>query len=415
VTASVAGVVDQPPDGRWRPLGAGLSASPLVVTDGHLVRTPLSAPEIDTHGAQVQVSGGATVGQVAAWLAERGWWLPTVGTNASPTFGGATATCVHGTSRDHGTLSGAIRGLELLTVGGDRVSIGPDHPDLPALRVHLGAFGRVERLALAVVQGAWLTVTTDVHTVDEVLDSSFRATAEQTDAWWRVGAREVVVVRRSRTDPPTEPTRHRVRRLWTEDVPLHIVAGVGIVSAHLAPGLPSQLLRRLWRTRSHGEVGRWDRVALGSRWFRAASIELAVPAEHGAEALALVEEALRGAPVHVPVNLRWTRGDERTWLSPAEDRDVLWIDVAWHPRVPGLSRWLRAVEAALAALHARPHWGKLAWADSLASYPHAAKWSEARARHDPSRRLLNAHLERLLSSAGPGTTARTGRSPDGTT
>lgn len=401
VTASVAGVVDHPPSGRWRPLGAGLSASPLLVTDGHLVRTPVEPPELDTARGEVRLSGGMTVGGAAEWLAERGWWLPTLGTNSGPTIGGATGTCVHGTSRDHGTLSGSVRAIDLRTLDGERVHLGADHPDLPALRVHLGAFGRVERVVLGIVRGARLAVTTEVRTVDEALDPALHATAEQTDGWWLVGTREVALVRRSRTDGPA--TEHGSRgelrkRLWEEDLPLHLLAGVGTVAGHVAPTLVRRLLRRFWRARPQVRVGRWDHLAVGPRRFRAVSTELAVPADRAAEALDRVTEALHGAPVHVPVNLRWTRSDTDTWLSPGFDRDTLWIDVAWHPRVPGRARWLSAVEAALAPLGARSHWGKLAWADSLSGYRDAARWAEVRGRYDPDGRLLNAHLVRLLAS-----------------
>jgi xylitol oxidase len=93
-----------------------------------------------------------------------------------------------------------------------------------------------------------------------------------------------------------------------------------------------------------------------------------------------------------------TAASDSLWLSPAYERDVLAIHFTWRNDPLGVSEVLPLIEAALAPLHARPHWGKVHGFDRAAIERVHPRLAEARAvfeRLDPDARFTNIHLEHL--------------------
>lgn len=390
---------------RLRVVGVGGSSSGLVVTDDTLVkgRAWVGEPELDEEREEVTAPAGLTIGELGTWLAERGWSLPRAGTSAHPTLGGAIATASHGTGVGTTSLSDAasLRGMRVVRPDGVGVELAAeraeDREDLAALRVHLGAFGLVTHVRLAVSRGATIEVETVDAPLEAVLDPEVRASAPQVEAWWLPGSDRVLLTRRRPGGAPLTVRDGRPlarHRWWGEDVPLTLVTAI----ARVSPALAQALLGRFGRgpRQPRRQVGRWDHLAVGPRRYRAFSTEIAVPIEAAKEALA----AVRGVgALHVPVNLRWCAADGGAFLSPAAGRAVFWVDVAWSPRVPGGYAVLREVERRLLALGGRPHWGKLGFANPRALFPDFDRWEAVRRRWDPDGRCVNQHLRRLLDGA----------------
>ncbi|MDP2316922.1 MAG: D-arabinono-1,4-lactone oxidase [Pseudomonadota bacterium] len=395
----------RPLPARFRVAGVGGSSSRLVATDGVLLdgRALHGEPVLDPQRAEVRTPAGLTVGELGTWLAERGWSLPRVGTSAYPSVAGAIATASHGTGVGYGSLSdaGSVRGMAVVRPDGALVELDADRPgdaeDLAALRVHLGAFGVVTEVRLAVSCGAVVAVETVHAPLDAVLDPEVRAGADQTEAWWLPGSDAVVLTRRRFSAEPPDVRDHRAlarHRLWAEDIPLHLVTTL----ARFAPRLAQALLARFGGgpLRPRRQVGRWDHLSVGPRRYRAVSTEVAVPIEAAGEALAAIRDLAHRTPLHVPINLRWSAADTGALLSPALGRDVFWVDVAWSPGIGGGDRVLREVERRLVALGGRPHWGKLGFQNPRALFPEFDRWDAVRRRYDPDGRLLNDHLCRLV-------------------
>ena len=99
--------------------------------------------------------------------------------------------------------------------------------------------------------------------------------------------------------------------------------------------------------------------------------------------------------------LRTVAPDE-LWMSTAYGRDTLAIHFTWVPDIDAVRAALDAVEAALAPLEARPHWGKLfnARADAIAPlYPRLHDFRALLDRLDPRGAFRNAWLERCVLGA----------------
>jgi xylitol oxidase len=114
------------------------------------------------------------------------------------------------------------------------------------------------------------------------------------------------------------------------------------------------------------------------------------------EAVRELGDAIR--PVLQVSELRTIAADE-LWLSPAQGRDSVAVHFTWVPDEAAVRAVLPDVEAALAPLDARPHWGKVfvAEADAVAPlYERLPDFLALAERLDPRGAFRNAWTERVL-------------------
>lgn len=390
-------------------VAGGCTGSRLVPTDGVLIDTrglPRSIRPIPGRLA-ADVTAGVTTGELGHALRGTGLRADRLGTSRYPTLGGALATGVHGTGDALGTLCDArsIEAITVLTVDGDLTTFDQDRPadrdTLAALRVNLGALGLVVEARVALRPGRSLERTTSPVASRDLLDAGLRDGWEQVEAWWVPGTGRALVVRRRPTDEPPRrfdhPARVVLERGLGEDVPLRALIAAVAARPALAPTMRRALAR--FGMSPGRSVRRWDLATIGPRHLRAVDLEVALPRERLADAMEAVRAAMAtpgGSALHIPVNIRWNAADDGAWLSPAFERDTVWVDVGWHPAVPGGGAFLADVEARLLALGGRPHWGKLGFQNPASAFPRFADWARVRDRMDPRRKLVNDHVARLL-------------------
>ena len=137
-------------DRRIRALGTRHSFNDLADNGAALVSvTGLPAdPVLDEQARTVTIGAGVSYGTLAAWLQDRGWALPNLGSLPHISVAGATATGTHGSGHRNQVLSAALTGLDYVAAGGElRHAARPD-PEFDGLAVGLGAFGIVVRVTL---------------------------------------------------------------------------------------------------------------------------------------------------------------------------------------------------------------------------------------------------------------------------
>ena len=394
--------------GRVRPVGAGHSSSAVALAPETLLdlRGLDRILGLDADRGTVRVQGGVTMRRLTAWLATRGWILRHMGTSWYPTVAGATATGTHGSGR-WGSVSDAscLRGLSMVTPSGERLSLRDDRPGdlevLEAARTHLGALGVVIDAELAVERGTFMEVRQEPMQLEEALDPSHRDSSEHFEAWWVPYTTRAIGISRNVVDAPLRgrrPLPRFIRRVVGEDLPISLVSRLIRARPGWGPPLMGQMAR--FGARPSVSVGRWDRMAVGPRWLRGTSMEIALPASQGPEAVrrvaGVLAEVRDRAPHHLPINLRWVCADRGALLSPAGGRETVFLDFTWWAGMPGWRRSLEAIEDVLMPLGGRPHWGKIAFRNPSAAYPDFARWARVRARLDPEGRFLNPFMERLL-------------------
>ena len=102
--------------------------------------------------------------------------------------------------------------------------------------------------------------------------------------------------------------------------------------------------------------------------------------------------------------VRTVAGDD-LWLSTASGGDRVALHFTWHPRQAEVEAVLPRLEAALAPLGARPHWGKLfaslgtPGSDPRTLYPRLDDFRALVARTDPEGTFRNAFVDRHVLGA----------------
>ncbi len=383
---------------RLRPLGTRHSFNDIADTDGLLVSTAAlpAEIEIDAERRLVRVSGGLRYGDVAVRLEESGWALANLASLPHISVAGAVSTGTHGSGDRNGSLAASVASIELVTAAGELVTLSRGDADFDAVVVGLGAFGVVTHVALdiepsfQVEQTVYerLALDTVLADLDAVTGLGYSVSLFTT---WR----DVDVV----------------DQLWLKRRPdRDAAAPAEVAGARPAPGprhpLPGVSAEHT--TEQGGVAGPWlDRLPHFRMGFTPSNgeelqSEYLVPREHAVAAI----EAVRGlaaeiAPLLFVSEVRTVAADT-LWLSPASGRDVVALHFTWRPEQPEVLALLPRLEAALAGLEARPHWGKLFTADAAAlapRYPQFDAFTALAAHYDPRGRFRNDFTERLLFGA----------------
>jgi alditol oxidase len=381
--------------GRVRALGTRHSFNDLADNGETLVTVIGIAPEpvLDETARTVTVGAGITYGALAAWLQERGWALPNLGSLPHISVAGATATGTHGSGTRNRILSAAIAGLEYVDADGELRQAGRADPGFDGMAVGLGAFGVVVRITLD-VQPTYL-IRQDVYagpTWDRVLAdldaimSAAYSVSLFTD--WTGDSMQMAWVKRRLDAPERDPsaTPEEFFGAPRDLGPVRLVdAPVDNLTIVGAAGPWSE---RLPHFRLDSPPSNGDEIQ--SEYF--------IDRGNGAAALDAVR---RLSPVITPLLLvsefRATAADA-LWLSGSYGRETLAIHFTWRNQPDQVSVALTAVEAALAPFGARPHWGKLTHIQAGQPELLYPRLGDARAlfeRLDPAGRFSNHRLERL--------------------
>jgi FAD/FMN-containing dehydrogenase len=363
-----------------RAVGAGHSTTPILDTDGLLLDLSGFAGIVraDSSSRRVTVRAGTRISELGPALWAHGLALANQGDIDAQSIAGAVATGTHGSGRRHGSLSSALRGARLVSGTGDVVHVG-DAERLRAVQVSLGLLGVFLELDLEVTAAYNLQEWAGYLPFEETLEAWPRMLAEHRHVsffWMPTAASPAVYGFDVPGDPPVADgclVRH-----YDE--------------VHVDPAEPARTTP--WRRRD-----RSYRIypTVFEPTFR--ELEYFVPAEAGAEALRRVRAVLRSRHsdcIH-PVEVRFVPG-EAAFLSPTHGHDAVALSVctaadADHGSVFG------DVDAVLAELGGRPHWGKLHVMDAerlRSAYPEHAAFARVRRELDPAGTFLNDYVRELF-------------------
>jgi L-gulonolactone oxidase len=128
-------------------------------------------------------------------------------------------------------------------------------------------------------------------------------------------------------------------------------------------------------------------------------MEYAVPRAALPHVLAEIQQwlARSGEQVSFPLEIRFAAADD-VWLSTAYQRETAYVAVHQYLRTP-YHAYFAAVEAIMATVDGRPHWGKLHNLDSgrlTELYPRFEDFRAVRAGVDPRGVFANTYTDRLF-------------------
>lgn len=376
--------------GRLRVLGSGHSFNRLADTDGDLVSLadlPRSA-EISADRTSVRIDGGMRYGDLAARLGAEGLALHNLASLPHISVAGAVATATHGSGVRNGNLATAVSGLEILRADGEIVTLDGSSPDLPGAVVGLGALGVVTALTLDVVPAFDLRQyvyddlpETALHEhLDEILSAGYSVSLFT--RWGGAGIDQVWLKR-------SEPMEGDFFGARPAGGPRHPVPGMPTANCTEQGGVPGPWHARLPHFRM--EFTPSSGAELQSEWHLPRAASLAA-----IDAVAGLRE--RVAAVLQVCEIRTIAADG-LWLSPHHERDSLALHFTWIADTEAVLPVVADLEAVLAPLGARPHWGKVfttAPSELRAAYPRFADFADLAGRFDPRGAFRNPWLESLL-------------------
>jgi alditol oxidase len=376
--------------GRIRALGSRHSFNDIGDSDElvSLERLP-PAVAVDRAAMTVTFGAGLRYGELVGELARERLALANLASLPHISVAGAVATATHGSGDHNGNLATAVSALQLVTSDGGLRTVARGDRDFDGMVVALGALGVVTAVTLDVEPAfevsqrvferlGWdsLFEHFDAITAGGYSVSVFTRWGEVVDEVW---------IKSRVAESPESPARDLFGALPATEH-RHPIPGVDPANATPQLGTPGP-----W----------WERLPHFRMGFTPSSgaeiqSEYIVPRRHGVEA---IEAVRRLAPVLRPltqVSEIRTIASDGLWMSPQYRQDTVAIHFTWKPDQAAVERALAPLEAALAPLAARPHWGKLflATAESIAPlYERRAEFVALLERFDPRGAFRNRWLE----------------------
>jgi alditol oxidase len=382
---------------RVRVLGSRHSFNDIADSEQLISLAGLPADVVaDRAVGTVSFGAGLTYGELVRTLNEDGLALHNMASLPHISVAGAVATATHGSGDASGNLATAVAGLELVTSDGHVLTIKRGDPDFDGLVVGLGATGAVTRLTLDVQPAYEIRQRVFEGLEWDALFEHFDAITAAGDSvsvftrWLDIADQAWVKTRA--TDAPEE-VRADLFGAPAATVDRHPILGLDPV--HCTPQL--------------GRPGRWsDRLPHFRMGFTPSAgdelqSEYHVPREHAVAAIrAMRELGDRIRPVLLVSEIRTIAAD-RLWMSPQYGRDSVALHFTWRREPDAVARVLAEVEAALAELGARPHWGKVFLADAATladRYERLPDFVRLTERLDPRGAFRNRWLDqRVLGGA----------------
>jgi xylitol oxidase len=382
-------------NGKVRVLGAGHSFSAVADSPGALITLDgmPRAIEIDSASATVAVSAAVRYAELARYLHRHGFALANLASLPHITVAGAVATGTHGSGDRNGSLATAVAGIDMITAGGDQVTVPAG--EVSAMAVGLGTFGVITGLTLRLVPSfavrQWvyedLPRAELAARFDEIFASAYSVSAFTT---WR--------------DPAV------IDQLWLKHE-ASAAAGApanwhgGRLAAgprHPVPGMPAENT-----TAQDGAEGPWhERLPHFRAEFTPSAgnelqTEYLLPRAAAAAALSALDDLAEPiAKLLLVSEIRTVAADE-LWLSPAFGRDSVALHFTWRKDPAAVTALLPRIEERLAPFRPRPHWGKLfrtAPAAIRDAYPRLPDFARLASSYDPAGKFRNDFLTVILDA-----------------
>jgi alditol oxidase len=386
-TAQLQDIVRRSP--RLRALGSRHSFNRIADTSGDLVsmRQLDQVIALEPTTRKVTVEGGITYGQLCPWLEAQGFALHNLASLPHISVVGAVTTATHGSGNANGNLATSVSGLEIVTAGGDIVSLQRGDADFSGAVVGLGALGIVSAITLDVQpsfevrQDVFLELpfVSLVENVDAITGAAYSVSCFTR---WQ-GAHVDMVWLKSLADAP--PPKGDFHGAHPAPHPIHPIAAIDPTPCTPQMGVRGPWYDRLphFRMEFTPSVG----AELQSEYF------VARPAAAAAlSALKQVQHLFAGPLLISEIR---TQAADDLWLSMNHQRDSLAIHFTWQPDWEAVRQVLPIIEAALAPFEARPHWGKLftmPGSEVAARYWRGNDFRALARRYDPDGKFRNAFV-----------------------
>jgi len=369
-------------------VGSRHSFSPIADTDGAQIslRRLNRILAIDKSARTINVEGGITYAELGPELHRAGFALHNLASLPNISVAGAVATGTHGSGTTN--LSAAVRGVKLVTAGGEVAEFRRGDPEFDGVVVSLGGLGVVVELSLdlepsfEVVQDTYLDLPFDTLAAnfEDIMGSGYSVSPFHS---WSGDSIPKILVKSLATAPRRDG---------------------GFFGARTAlPSLPTPLDGDFPGQASTPVPWHQGLPHFQSEMVPATGAELQaeyfVPQDQASAALRAVRSVQHHLEKVLIVSEIRTLTADTMWLSPAFERACLAIHFTCHPDLPALKVALPAIEVALKPFDPRPHWAKvftMSAEDIERSYPQLPQFRALRKKLDPRGKFGNDFIDEFV-------------------
>jgi xylitol oxidase len=304
----------------------------------------------------VTVEAGIRYGHLGEHLHRAGYALKNMASLPHISVAGACATATHGSGDANGNLATAVTAMELVTADGELVELSREShgAQFDGMVVALGGLGIVTSLTLDIVPSFLIRQDVYENLPWAQFERHFDAIAATaysvsffTD-WQKDRVNQVWLKHRVEDGDFREPapTFFGAALAPVERHPISSVSAEHCTTQHGVPGPCHERLPhfRMDFTPSSGQE-------LQSEYF--------VPRQNAVAAFAAVAGMRESIRPLLQISELRTIAADALWMSPCYRQACAAIHFTWKPDWPGVRSVLPMIEAKLAPLGARPHWGKL--------------------------------------------------------
>jgi len=382
---------------KLKVIGARHSFTDIADSPEELISLDRFEPTVtvDATRRTVTFAGGVRYEHLTRELHRAGFALHNMASLPHITVAGACSTGTHGSGDGNGSLPTAISAMEIVTGTGDVVHLSRerDGERFRGAAVGLGGLGVITQLTLDILPA--FDMRQDVYEnlplaqVEDHVDTIFaEAYSVSLFTDWRNQRINQSWIKRCVTDA----TRSEAAPMWfgatlatSQRDPVGLLADE--CTAQL--GIPGPWHERL----PHFRMG-----YMPERGQELQS-EYMVPREYAVAAIRAIDGLRDHVAPHLQMGEIRTIAADDLWMSPFYQRASVALHFTWKPDVPAVMRLLPTIEAELAPLGGRPHWGKLftlsAWQlDAL--YPKLPDFRTLLREYDPEGKFRNRFLDRYI-------------------
>lgn len=382
---------------KLKPLGTRHSFNDIADSTGELISLEHfnKIISLDRERQTVMVEAGVRYGELARWLHTEGYALHNLASLPHISVAGACATATHGSGDRHGNLTTAVSALELVKADGEVIVLSRERDeDFDGAVVGLGGLGIVTKVTLNISptfqmqQDVYenLALSQLEHHYNELTSSAYSVSLFTE---WRNETINQVWVKRLVPDGDAMKVEPEL-------------FGATLAMRHLHPIISISAENC---TEQMGVLGPWyERLPHFRLEFTPSSgeelqSEYILPRQHAFAAFQVIHGLRERISTLLQISEVRTIAADTLWMSPCYGQDCVAIHFTWKQDWQGVKDVLPSIEAGLATLDARPHWGKLFTMspEHLQSlYEKLPDFRRLLQNYDPQGKFRNGFLDRYI-------------------
>jgi xylitol oxidase len=349
---------------------------------------------LDRNAHTVTVGAGLNYGQLCLYLAKHGFALHNLASSPHISIAGACATATHGSGEKNGNLATAIVALEIVTADGNVITLSreKERERFQGTVVGLGGVGVVTKVTLNIQPTFNVQQNVYEYLPMEQLKDHFEdifasgySVSLFTD-WKQRQFNQVWI--KSRVDRNLLATKPEFFGAKAATRRVHPIAELSAENCTEQMGIPGPWYDRLPHFSMNFTPSSGEELQSDSEYF--------IPRDKGYEAILAVDSLREQITPHLRISEIRTIAADDLWMSPCYQQPCMTIHFSWKKDWPSVQKVLPLIEAQLAPLKARPHWGKLFTTPPsrfVSLYSKLTDFQQLLNDYDPQGKFRNAFLQ----------------------